>query len=75
MSESPDQNRQASVEITPDMIIAGYEVLRESGLVENWPDGGVVKLIVADILRAAYRLRQAPTKTFSSLQTGEKTKR
>jgi hypothetical protein len=43
-----------SIEVTPEMIEAGFEVIRKSGIADDY--GGADKLLVAEIYQAMHRL-------------------
>lgn len=48
----PSQKRQVGVEVSPEMIQAGTEVLRHSGLLEANETKSYLNLIVVDVYRA-----------------------
>lgn len=52
--------RGSGVEVMPAMVHAASDVLRESGLLEYYPDGAA-ELIVAEMLRAALLERDKET--------------
>lgn len=48
----------SEIEITPEMIEAGFQVLCNSGIADDYPEAD--KVLVADIFRSMIRLSKLP---------------